>query len=94
MHKGYVYIMSNMHRNVLYIGVSGDIQTRVWQHKTGEGSIFTRKYNCHYLVYYEEYNDIRNAIAREKQLKEWRRPWKLNLIKSVNPDMADLSADW
>jgi len=94
MQRSYVYIMSNKHRNVLYIGVTGDLKTRVWQHKTGEGSTFTRKYNCHYLVYYEDYNDIRNAIAREKQLKEWKRSWKLNLIKSENPTMIDLAAEW
>ena len=56
--------------------------------------MFTSKYNCHDLVYYEEYNDIRNAIAREKQLKNWKRIWKEDLIKKMNPEMRDISEDW
>lgn len=94
MQKSYVYIMSNKYRTVLYIGVTADVRTRVWQHKSGEGSVFTKKYNCHDLVYYEEYNDIRNAIAREKQLKNWKRAYKEELIRKQNPELKDLSVDW
>lgn len=86
--------MANKYRKVLYIGVTSDLQTRIGQHKSGEGSTFTQKYNCHYLVYFEEYNDIHIAISREKQLKEWKRVWKEDLIKKLNPEMRDLSEDW
>lgn len=89
-----VYIMANQHATVLYIGVTSDLQRRVWQHKNGEGGVFTSKYNCHFLLYYEDYQHINKAIEREKQLKNWRRQWKLNLVKSENPLMKDLAADW
>jgi len=94
MQKSYVYIMSNKYRTVLYIGVTANIERRIREHKTGEGSVFTKKYNCHHLVYYEEYNDIRIAIAREKQLKNWNRIWKEDLIKKMNPEMKDISEEW
>ena len=89
---GYVYIMSNVRRNVLYIGVTSDLETRVYQHQNGEGTTFTKKYNCHYLVYYEVFDDILSAIVREKQMKKWDRAWKDNLIKTFNPDLKDLSS--
>jgi putative endonuclease len=89
-----VYIMSNKTRTVFYTGVSNNLERRVWEHKNGEGGTFTSKYNCYYLVYFEEYADINNAIAREKQLKNWHRKWKLELIKKQNPDLADLAKDW
>jgi len=85
--------MSNKYRTVLYVGVTGDLLKRVGQHKSGEGSAFTKKYNCHYLVYYEEFTDIRYAIVREKQLKNWPRIYKEDLIRKLNPELADLSAD-
>jgi putative endonuclease len=86
--------MSNYTRSVLYIGVTGNLEVRVWQHRNNEGSVFTSKYKCHYLVYFEDYRSIRHAIAREKQLKNWHREWKLNLIKEDNPLMLDLAANW
>ena len=92
--KYYVYIMSNVHRNVLYTGVTSNLEIRVRQHKSGDGGKFTSTYNCHYLLYYEEYNHISKAIEREKNLKNWHREWKLNLIKAENPGMVDLAADW
>ena len=64
------------------------------QHRNNEGGEFTRKYKCHYLMYYEDYADIRNAIAREKQLKNWRREWKIELIRKDNADLIDLAKDW
>jgi putative endonuclease len=94
MQKSYVYIMSNKYRTTLYIGVTADLQMRVEQHRAGEGSAFTAKYNCHHLVYFEEYSDIRTAIVREKQLKNWPRIWKEDLIKKTNPDMKDLREGW
>jgi putative endonuclease len=77
-----------------HIGVPSNLQTRVWQHKNGEGGKFTSTYNCHYLLYYEEYNHINKAIEREKNLKNWNREWKLNLIKAENPEMIDIAANW
>ena len=67
---------------------------RVLEHKRGVGSGFTATYRCKELVYFEDIPDIEQAIAREKQLKNWHRPWKLNLIKGVNPEMKDLAAEW
>jgi putative endonuclease len=90
----YVYIMSNFNRSVLYIGVTYDIRLRALQHKNGEGSIFTSKYKCYYLLHFEEYFQIDAAIAREKQLKNWHRKWKNELIKKGNPELKDLSVDW
>jgi putative endonuclease len=94
---GYVYILSNKHRTTFYIGVTNNLQRRVIEHRSGTGSKFTSKYNLVDLVYYERIFDIEKAIAREKQLKNWHRDWKLNLIKSVNPEMKDLfetGLDW
>jgi putative endonuclease len=94
MKKYYVYIISNFNRNVFYIGVTNNLERRTLEHKGGIGSEFTTKYNCHYLLYHEEFGNINNAIEREKQLKNWHREWKINLIKSQNNDMVDLAKDW
>jgi putative endonuclease len=84
--------MTNMHNNVLYIGITGNLEKRVWEHKNGfNKSSFTYKYNCHKLVYYEVFGDIRHAIAREKQLKRWKREWKNELVAKENPDWKELS---
>ena len=88
-----VYILSNFARTVFYTGVTNNLQYRISQHKNGESN-FTNKYKCHFLMYYEDYFDIRNAIAREKQLKKWHREWKIALIKKYNPDMIDLAEGW
>jgi len=92
--NAFVYIMSNEYRTVLYIGVTDNIERRAWEHKNGKGSAFTKKYKAHYLVYYEVISDIKTAIKREKQLKNWHREWKFNLIKGLNPKLLDLAADW
>ncbi len=94
MKQGYVYIMSNFNRTVLYIGVTNDLERRVKEHKSGKGSSFTSKYKCIYLMYYERMQGIENAIKREKQLKNWKKDWKMNLIKEVNPDLKDLAENW
>lgn len=86
--------MTNVNNNVLYIGMTNNLERRVWEHKNGEGSVFTKKYKCVKLVYYEEFYNVNDAIYREKNLKDYRRAWKLNLIAEENPDMNDLSADW
>ena len=89
-----VYIMSNAHRTVFYIGVTGNLPKRVAQHQQGQGSRFTAKYNCYHLIYYETFQQACTAIAREKNLKNWHRTWKINLIRQCNPELKDLSADW
>lgn len=87
----YTYIMSSSNNSTLYIGVTNDLERRVAEHKSGSGSVFTRKYHCHKLVYFETYSDIDQAIAREKQLKGWKRERKDALIDSVNKERRDLS---
>jgi len=87
---GYVYILSNYRRNVIYIGVTNDLIQRVWKHKTGKGAKFSTKYNLKHLVYFEKYPNINEAIAREKKLKNWHREWKMNLIRKENPNLEDL----
>jgi len=79
---------------VFYVGATGCLEKRIQQHKNNEGSSFTAKYKCYYLVYFESYNKPRPAFLREKQLKNWHRKWKINLIKQENPNMIDLAADW
>jgi putative endonuclease len=86
--------MSNHERNVFYIGVSGHIAKRVYLHKTGRGGYFTSKYKCYYLVHFDKYDYVLDAIKREKQLKSWRREWKIQLIILNNPTMCDLAKDW
>ena len=90
MKKGYTYIIMNANRTLMYVGVTNNIERRANEHKSGEGSIFTSKYAIKYLMYYEEFDDIRDAIAREKNLKNWHREWKFNLVKSVNPDLKEI----
>ncbi|HLR26568.1 MAG TPA: GIY-YIG nuclease family protein [Fodinibius sp.] len=84
--SGYIYILSNKVRTVLYIGVTADLIRRVYNHRMGEGSTFSCKYKTKYLLYYETYNSILPAIEREEQLKNW----KLELIKKVNPNLRDI----
>ncbi|WP_268122689.1 GIY-YIG nuclease family protein [Roseivirga pacifica] len=88
---GSTYIMSNKNRTVLYIGVTSYLISRVLEHKSGNGSKFTKKYNCTDLLYYESFAFIEEAISREKQLKNWHKDWKWNLIKEFNPMLIDLS---
>lgn len=90
----YTYILSNYARTTFYIGVTNNLQIRLAQHRNGEGGMFTAKYKCHYLMYYEEYSNINDAIAREKNLKNWHREWKINLIRKENPELKDLSETW
>ena len=87
---GYVYIITNYSKTVLYTGVTSDLSNRIYQHRCGEGSTFTKKYNCKYLVYYEFFKDIKSAIHREKRIKKYKREWKENLIDNLNPDWEDL----
>ena len=87
---GYVYLVTNYERTVLYTGVTSNLSARSHEHKTGDGSDFTAKYRCKYLVYYEFHVSIEEAIDREKKLKRWRREWKNKLITDFNPSWKDL----
>lgn len=95
MNKTYaVYIMTNYSQTSFYIGVTGNLQKRVWEHKNKVVEGFTKKYNIDRLVYYELTDSVEIALNREKQLKRWHRDWKINLIKEMNPEFKDLSMDW
>ena len=86
----YVYIMSNKNNNVLYIGVTNDLIRRIYEHKNKILKGFTSKYNVEKLVYYECFEDELLAIQREKNLKNWHKEWKENLIRQMNPEWKDL----
>ena len=90
----YVYIMTNKNNNVLYTGVTNDLQRRVYEHKNKLIGGFTEKYNINKLVYFEETSDIESAISREKQIKSGSRQKKNDLINSINDKWDDLSEDW
>ena len=92
-HKGYIYFMTNTSNNVLYIGVTNSLKRRISEHAQGCGSQFTHMYNCTKLVYYETFPDIEQAIAREKQLKHFKRAWKDNLVNGINPEWRDLGSE-
>jgi putative endonuclease len=87
----FVYILTNSKNKVLYIGVTNNIKRRLYEHKNKLVEGFTEKYNLNKLIYIEETQDVYSALKREKQLKNWHREWKLNLIKEVNPEWNDLS---
>jgi putative endonuclease len=92
---GSIYIMTNKGNTTLYIGVTSDLKSRVWEHKNKVyPNSFTSRYNLFKLVYFENFTTIEEAIGREKQLKRWHREWKYNLIKEANPEMIDLSENW
>jgi putative endonuclease len=89
-----VYLMTSGRNGTLYLGVTSDLGSRVWQHKNGVFEGFSSKYGCHSLAWYEPHASMPEAIAREKQLKRWRRAWKLALIEEANPTWRDLSEGW
>ena len=91
---GYVYIMANHPKGTLYIGVTSNLEKRVFEHRNKIADGFTRRYDLTRLVYCEEAPDMESAINREKQLKNWHREWKMNLIQQQNPKWLDLAADW
>jgi putative endonuclease len=86
----YVYILANRKHGTLYIGVTNDLVRRVYEHKSKAVRGFTRRYDITKLVWFEIYDDPTNAIEREKELKKWRRDWKINLIERSNPGWVDL----
>jgi putative endonuclease len=87
----YVYILASRKHGTLYIGVTNNLRTRLDQHRSGHGSEFVKKYAVYRLVHVEEFATAREAIAREKQLKNWRCDWKIELIERENLDWSDLS---
>ncbi len=93
-HHYYVYIMTNKVNTTLYTGVTSELKGRVLQHKRKEADGFTKRYNINKLVYYEEFQYINDAIAREKQIKGGSRQKKIELIESMNPEWKDLSEGW
>ncbi len=90
MRAYYVYILTSVNRKVMYVGVTNNLESRVAQHRSGEGGGFTRRYRVHTLVHAEEYQYVEDAIAREKQIKGWRRSKKDALVEATNPSWADL----
>lgn len=90
----FVYILSNWDDSVLYIGVTSDLEKWLYEHRNHLVDGFTKKYNVHKLVYFEESSDIKSAIAREKQLKGWTRRKKNELLKKNNPEWKDLTLNW
>jgi len=93
-HLYYVYILTNKNDKVMYVGVTNNLERRVYEHKAKMVLGFTEKYNVNKLVYFEETNDVNVAISREKKIKKWRREKKNNLVVAVNPEWKDLSDGW
>ena len=93
-HRYYVYILTNKYQTVLYVGVTNDLQRRMWEHKNKAVPGFTSRYNVDRLVYFEVFRDVANAIGREKQIKGYGRPKKVALIERDNACWRDLSLDW
>ena len=89
----YVYMMANKHNNVLYIGVTNNLVRRVYEHKKNLIEGFTKKYNCHKLVWFQQTNDVTAAITQEKRMKKWKREYKENVIREINPEWKDLYND-
>ena len=90
---GYVYILASQRNGTLYIGVTSDLVKRIWQHKEGDLESFSKRHDVKNLVYFEAFEEIEHAIAREKAMKKWRRKWKLRLIEAKNPTWRDLYED-
>jgi putative endonuclease len=89
----FVYVMASWRNGTLYVGVTGDLLKRVWEHREGVVDGFTKKHGVHLLVHYEAFADVEAAIHREKRLKKWNRAWKLRLIEESNPEWRDRFAD-
>jgi putative endonuclease len=89
----FVYLVTNRSRVVLYTGVTNNLERRVWEHKNGTVTGFTKRYELDRLVYYEDYRDIRDAIMREKEIKAWRREKKNALVETLNPLWKDLGQE-
>jgi putative endonuclease len=93
-HQYYVYLLTNWNNKVMYAGVTSDLKRRLFEHRNKSVKGFTEKYNIHKLIYYEATSDVVSAIAREREIKKWRREKKNRLVETINPDWRDLSAGW
>jgi putative endonuclease len=93
MRGGWIYIVTNRANGTLYIGVTSNLSRRIYEHREGLIDGFTKHYGLRHLVYYERYEDMSEAIQREKNLKHWPRAWKARLILDLNPDWQDLYGD-
>jgi putative endonuclease len=93
-HTYYVYLLTNWNNKVMYVGMTNDLKRRMSEHKSKAAPGFTSRYNVNKLVYYEVMTDVRDAIAREKEIKKWRREKKNRLVESMNPEWKDLSGEW
>lgn len=92
---GYCYILTNKNKTVLYVGATTDLQRRISEHKNGKyNNAFSKRYNCTWLVYFEKFDIVKDAFAREKQLKAGNRKRKIDLINSINPKWNDLALEW
>lgn len=89
-HRYFVYILASRRNGTLYVGVTGNLPQRVFEHRGEIREGFTKRYGVHLLVWFEEYGDVQDAIVREKRIKKWRRSWKLELIEKMNPAWEDL----
>ncbi len=94
MKQYYVYILTNKTNKVVYVGVTNNLIRRMYEHKNKLVDGFTKKYNLKKLVYFETTTDVKSALIREKQLKNWHRAWKNNIINEQNPNWKDLSEEW
>ena len=91
MRHGYVYMLANKPYGTLYIGVTNDLNRRLFEHRQGIASVFTKRYGVTMLVWYEEWPTVPEAIQRETSLKRWKRDWKIDLVNAVNPEWKDLA---
>ena len=94
IHQYYVYILASKIRGTLYIGITNDLQRRVYEHKMGIQKGFTQKYGVNKLMYFEVFQNVEEAIDREKNMKKWKRNWKIELIEKENKSWSDLAKDW
>ncbi|NNC50998.1 MAG: GIY-YIG nuclease family protein [Flaviramulus sp.] len=94
IHQYYLYILTNKKNGTLYIGVTNNLERRMFEHKNKFVEGFTKQYGLNKLVYFETFQYINDAIKREKNMKKWKRDWKISLIEKDNPNWDDLSSDW
>ncbi|WP_111684760.1 GIY-YIG nuclease family protein [Winogradskyella tangerina] len=93
-HQYYLYILSNKYNGTLYIGITNNLERRMFEHKNQLIDGFSKKYKLNRLVYFETFQYITDAIRREKNMKKWKRQWKINLIEEENKNWSDLSKHW
>ncbi|GAB4141608.1 MAG: hypothetical protein Fur0024_3820 [Patescibacteria group bacterium] len=94
MKSYFVYILTNKTNTVFYIGLTNNLERRIYEHKNKLIDGFTKKYNVYKLVYFEDFGNVKDAIDAEKRMKKWKREWKYNIISKSNPDFKDLLSDW